>query len=109
VEDNKYTQRGIEDTLEKIESKLEVIDSKLEGTNEALHTIDKILVKQESNLAMHMKRSDLLEASQGTLERAIIPILKVYTVAWGVCKVIGALSVVVGILVGISKLLNIIT
>jgi hypothetical protein len=92
--------------MELIVSKLERIETKVDKLDERLDSAEKVAIKQEANLEMHMKRSDLLESSQDSLEKAVAPILKVYTVAWGVCKILGAISVAIGILVGIGKLLG---
>jgi len=85
--------------MSRVLSKLDKIDDRLNG-------IDKTLVKQEENLKDHMRRSDLLEQSQGELKEYVKPILKVYTVAWGICKIVAAVALVVGLLVGIQKLLG---
>lgn len=71
---------------------------KLDKIDDRLSHIDKILVKQEVNLQEHMRRSDLLEHSQDKLEEAILPLLKIHTVAWGIAKIVSAVAVVLGIL-----------
>jgi hypothetical protein len=80
--------------LERIEKKVDVIDVRL-GSSE------RIQVKQEANLAEHMKRSDYLEKHHEILRNSIRPVLRAYTVAWGICRI----GVGVGILLGILKLL----
>lgn len=87
--------------LDKIEDKIE---RKFDGVEVRLDSVDKTLVKQEENLKEHMKRSDLLEQSQGDLEKAIKPILNIYTVAWGITKIVGAIGIIISILLSILKL-----
>lgn len=93
-----------DDVMKLVLDKLEKLDEKADKHTEHLHSIDKTLVKQESNLEAHMKRSDLLEQSQNDLKDAVKPILKVYTVAWGILKIVGAIGILVGIVVGIMKI-----
>jgi hypothetical protein len=81
-------------------SHLERIEVKVDKLDERLDSSEKIQIKQEANLSAHMKRSDLLEASQDELRDAIKPILKVYTIAWGITKIIAAL----GVLAGLAKI-----
>lgn len=83
---------------------LERIESKVDRLDERMDASEKVAIKQEANLEKHMMRSELLEQSQGALEKAVAPILKVYTVAWGVTKIVGAISIVVGIVSGILKI-----
>ncbi len=91
------------DRIDRLDDKLE---AKLNKVEDRLDTMDKTMIKQESNLEAHMRRSDLLENSQNDLKEAVKPLLKVYVVAWGITKIVSGLGLVVGILVGISKLLG---
>lgn len=91
------------DRIDRLDDKLE---QKLNKVEDRLDTMDKTLVKQESNLEAHMKRSDLLEKSQDDLKEAVKPLLKIYTVAWGITKIVGGFAIVVGILSGIAKLMG---
>lgn len=85
--------------LDRIESKVDRLDTRLDSS-------EKVAIKQEANLEAHMRRSDLLEQSQGELKEAVKPILKAYTVAWGITKIFLAVSVCVGIIVGIIKIIE---
>ena len=93
------------DRIDRLDDKLE---QKLNKVEDRLDTMDKTLVKQEANLEAHMKRSDLLEASQGDLKEAVKPILKVYTVAWGITKIVGGIGFVIGMIAGLAKLIGLI-
>lgn len=94
-----------EEAVELIASRLERMEGKIDRLDDRLDSAEKIAIKQEANLEAHMRRSDLLEQSQGEVIEAIKPVLKVYTVAWGITKIVGALSIVAGI---VSKLAGVI-
>ena len=94
-----------EKLLDIILSKLDKIDSKLDRLDSRLDASEKIAIKQELNLDEHMRRSDLLEKRQDRLRGDLIPLLKIHTVVWGVCKIIVGLAVLVSIAVGIFKVL----
>lgn len=96
---NEQIMKMLKDQLDRMETKIDKLDDRLDSA-------EKVAIKQEANLEAHMKRSDLLEKSQEDLKEAVKPILKVYTVAWGITKIIGSIGVVVGILGGIAKLLG---
>lgn len=95
-----------DEILKIVHQQLRRIESKVDRLDERLDSSEKVAIKQEHNLELHMKRSDLLEASQNDLRDAVKPILKVYTVAWGICKIAGGVAIVVGILSGISKMVG---
>ncbi len=76
--------------LSRIEDKVDFIDTRLDS-------FERIQVKQEANLAEHMKRSDFLEKHHDILKIQIKPILNVYTVAWGICKIVAGASVLLGV------------
>lgn len=78
--------------LTRIESKIDKLDDRLDG-------IDKILVKQETNLALHMKRSDALEAQIKPLQTHVDGI-------GGILKGLGLLGLAISILAGIVKILE---
>ncbi len=96
---NEQIMKMLKDQLDRIEGKVDKLDDRLDSA-------EKVAIKQESNLEAHMRRSDLLEASQNDLKEAVKPLLKVYTVAWGITKIVLAIGVVVGILSGIAKLVG---
>ena len=94
------------DVLNIVVDSLQKIDSKLDRLDERLDSAEKVAIKQEHNLELHMKRSDLLEKSQNELKEYVKPILKAYTVLWGITKIVGSISVLVGIATGIVNLIN---
>lgn len=94
------------DVMQMLVSHLERIEGKVDKLDERLDSAEKVAIKQEANLEKHMLRSDLLEQSQGDLKEAVKPILKIYTVAWGITKIVGAISLVVGTISGILKLVG---
>lgn len=96
---NEQIMKMLKDQLDRIEGKVDKLDERLDSA-------EKVAIKQEANLEAHMKRSDLLEKSQEDLKEAVKPLLKVYTVAWGITKIVLAIGVVVGILSGIAKLIG---
>ena len=99
-------KKGNKDVLDLVVNHLERIEGKVDKLDERLDSAEKIAIKQEHNLEEHMKRSDLLEQSQNALQEAVKPILKIYTVAWGICKIVAATALVVTLVSGILRLLN---
>lgn len=87
-------------------TQLQRIEGKVDKLDERMDSAEKVAIKQEANLELHMKRSDLLEQSQSKLEDYVKPILKAYTVAWGIVKIVGGAAVVVGMIVGIIKIIE---
>lgn len=84
---------------EKFYEKLEKMDSRLDS-------IDKTLVKQEVNLDNHIKRTDLLEKHTDKLFRELEPIKKHVNHVEGGMKLLGLLSLVIGVVAGIIALLQ---
>lgn len=99
------SKRGGDETQKLIISKLERMESKIDRLDERLDAAEKVAIKQEANLEAHMCRSDLLEQSQGEVIEAVKPVLRAYTIAWGITKIGGALAIVIG---AVSKLMGII-
>lgn len=95
-----------EDVMKLVVDHLNRIESKVDKLDERLDSAEKVAIKQEGNLELHMKRSDLLEQSQSELQEYVKPILKVYTVAWGIVKIVGAIAVLVGMAAGVVKILE---
>lgn len=94
------------DIMSLILAKLDKMDDKIDKIEDNLHNVDKTLVKQEANLQEHMRRTDLLEASQNDLRDVVKPLTKIYTVGWGIGKIIISLGVAIAVIEGIIKLLN---
>lgn len=103
--------KRLDDRLNRIEDKVDKlvdkIDQKLQGVENRLDSMDKTLVKQEANLEAHMKRSDLLEESQGNLENAVKPILKVYTIAWGLTTIFAGVSFILATIITVLKIIGV--
>lgn len=73
-----------------------------------LDMIDKILIKQELNLSIHMKRSDNLEVLVDNIkEKELKPIARHVSMIEGGFKLIGLVALVVGIIGGIIKIFGI--
>lgn len=89
-----------------IVSHLERIETKVDRLDERADTQERVSIIQESNLREHMRRSDLLEQSQDDLKQAVTPIIKVYTIAWGITKIIAGVAVVIGIIESVKHLVN---
>lgn len=95
-------------TIELVVQHLERIEKKVDKLDERLNSSEKIAIKQEANLEAHMKRSDFLELSQEDLKNAVKPIVKIYTIMWGVGKIIAGIGVFVGSFIAIAKFIKII-
>lgn len=96
------------EVMKMLKSQLDRMETKIDKLDDRLDSAEKVAIKQEANLEAHMKRSDLLEQSQNDLKESVKPILKVYTIAWGICKIVLAIGAVVSILGGIAKLLGLV-
>lgn len=88
-----------DDVMKLVLSKLDKIDSKIENVDSRLNEMDKTLVKQELNLAEHMRRTDLLE-------NKLEPVEKHVERMQGALKLVVIIGTIVGIAVGIAKLLG---
>lgn len=71
--------------------------AKLDKLDDRLDSVDKTLVKQEANLGEHMRRTALLEED-------LKPIKKHVGHVEGGLKLLGILSLILGILFSIGKL-----
>ena len=85
---------------------LDRIEAKVDKVQDQVLRLNEVSIKQEANLAEHMRRTDLLEASQDDLKDVVKPLLKVYTVAWGLCKIGLGVSVLIGVIVGIIRIVE---
>lgn len=100
---NDELMKRVLEKLDKVEDK---IDRKFDHVETRLDSMDKTLVKNTENLAEHMRRTDLLETAQTNMSADIEKIKKPFIVAWGIGKIIGFISVLVGIAVGIAKIIS---
>jgi hypothetical protein len=80
------------DNMGRILDKLDKLDSHLDN-------VDKTLVRQEEQLANHIRRTELLE-------EALQPIQKHVSMVEGALKFLGVISVAVGIGVGIITIIK---
>ena len=80
-----------------IYKKLDILDMRVDS-------IDKTMIKQEINLADHMKRSDALEAMMSQLRKDMRPIEKHVLMIEGVIKFLGILSIGLSVIGGLLKL-----
>lgn len=81
------------------------VDSQHIEVNTRLNSIEKVMTIQEVNLASHMKRSDHLEAIIDNLKEKDIGPLNVHkNRVEGALKLLGVISLLVGIIVGIVSL-----
>lgn len=82
------------------------IIKKLDKIDDRLGSIDKTLVKQEGNLELHMMRTTMSEKRLEVMEEALKPVTKHVTQLTGVLKFVGAISLCVGTIAGIMKILG---
>lgn len=87
------------DPLDMIADQLKRIEDSMDKTSERLNSIDKTLVKQEENLKEHMRRTQILEDD-------IKPVKKHVARVEGAFKLVGLVATLVGIAVGIVKLVT---
>ena len=80
-------------------------ESNHQEIDKRLDTIEKVLIVQETNLQLHMKRSDNLEKLvEGIREKDIEPVKKHVNMVEGSLKLIGLIGLIVSILTGLFKL-----
>lgn len=78
---------------------LDRIEKKVDKLDERLDSAEKVAIKQEINLAEHMKRSDLLEKKLEPVENHV-------KYMNGALKGLAIVSLIVGVVAGILKLLG---
>ena len=61
IDENKEVMKMLKHQLDRMETKIDKLDERLDSA-------EKVAIKQEANLEAHMKRSGLLEQSQGELK-----------------------------------------
>jgi NifB/MoaA-like Fe-S oxidoreductase len=89
----------VKDQLNKIEEKLDRVDEKLSS-------IDITLAKQEINLAEHMRRTELNEIAVEKIRETLVPINKHVNMLEGVFKFFGLISILLGIVVSLIKVIS---
>jgi uncharacterized coiled-coil protein SlyX len=81
-----------------MDNRFDKIDSKLDDVSHAIHNIDKTLVRQEEQLAYHIKRTNLLEEKMQPVESHVAAVNVVL-------KLVGFLAVLISITTAIAKFL----
>jgi len=89
----------MQEQLDKIEEKVDRIESKISN-------IDVTLAKQEVNLAEHMRRTELNEIAVEKIRETLVPINKHVNMLEGVFKFFGLISILLGIVVSLLKLIS---
>lgn len=96
-----------------IESILEYLTEKVEAqhdkTDSRLDSIEKVLISQELNLQLHMKRSDNLEEIVLDMkEKELKPIQRHVSQVEGAVKLLGLMALLITIATGLGKLFGLI-
>jgi len=89
-----------------VEKKLEAIENKVDKLDERLDSIEKVLIKQELNIDIHIKRTNLLEESVSLLREDLRPLERHVDYIHGALKMIGGIAVLIGMLVGATELIS---
>lgn len=83
--------------------KLDDLDKKVDAIRESIHSIDKTLIRQEEQLAHHIKRTELAEKSIEAMQKQVEPISRHVSRTEGALKMLGIVSLVLGIIYGFVK------
>lgn len=83
------------------------IGEKLDRVIEAIHRIDVTLARQEENLREHMRRTEIAEKSIETLRAEVKPVQQHVLRVEGIIKALTVSGVVVGIVTGLIKVMEI--
>lgn len=81
------------------DSKLDKLDIKIDKIQEKLSSIDVTLAAQHESLKIHIKRTDLLEKKLAPVETHVIAV-------HSLLKLVGFISIIVGIIEGVFKIKN---
>lgn len=96
------TKKQQNDLVQKIDALYVMVDSFHKEADQRFDSIERVLILQESNLKIHMKRSDALEQLlEKTKEQDIKPIARHVAMVEGVAKFIGFISMGVSIAAGV--------
>lgn len=85
---------------------MKILNAKLDKLDERLDSVDKTLIKQEANLAEHIRRTELAELSIQDLRDTVEPIKTKMNMAEGAIKLLGLISLGVSIAVGAAQMLG---
>ena len=83
---------------------LKKLDKKQDEQNEKLAEINETLAENTSQLAIHMKRCDLLEESIDTVKNDIRPSIKFINIIEGIGRIVFYFSLIVGVIGTIVKI-----
>jgi chromosome segregation ATPase len=87
-----------------MEKKLDSVLAKIDKLDERLDSIDKTLIKQEASLDKHIFRTEVAEKQLDILSSQIVPISKHVNQMSGALKLLGVMSLVMGIAALFKKL-----
>lgn len=82
------------------------LDSKIDGLDARLDSMDRTLVKQELNLADHMRRTELAEKSLDALRVKLEPVEKHVALFEGFLKAFGLVATLVSLTAGVIKIVS---
>jgi hypothetical protein len=85
---------------------LEQLFNKLDKLDERLDSVDRTLIKQEANLEEHMRRSLANEEAVNLLSQQLKPLNKHVIMVESIFKFVGAISVLLGIVLGVLNILD---
>lgn len=86
---------------------LKLLLNKTDKIEERLTSIDVTLARQEGHLQEHMRRSEANERAVEVLGQQLGPIKKHVNMLEGSLKLLGIMSLIVGTIGGVLKLLNV--
>ena len=99
------TDEKIEKIYETMNEIVQRMDKHSSETDSRLDAIEKILIAQETNLQLHMKRSDNLESLVEHLrQNEINEIVKHKNMVEGGLKMLGLIGLILGIISGAMKI-----
>ena len=80
--------------------------TKIDRLDSRIDNVDKTLIKQEVSLAEHIRRTELAEEAIKILKSSIDPINRHVHMVEGALKMIGGLSILLGIITTLLKLMG---
>lgn len=89
-----------------MDERLKRIESKIDKLDDRLDSLDKTSVKQEQNLAEHMRRTELAEANIDSIRDELKPVQRHVAMLEGILKFIGLVGTLVAIAAGVVKVIS---
>jgi len=99
-----YTSK-IDEKVSDVGDKLDSLDHKVQDLDHRLDELDKTMIKQEINLAEHMRRTEILERKTELNAAELKPVVAHVAQLKGIGKAIGYLSIIVGLAATVQRLL----